>query len=131
MILYFPVAALVTLFSNLLQHPSDLKARQDIGQINSVVQFLENLIADGAGDDHSNIRKTLAVCAEFRRIATAMLERTDKEASARRKRKTNNPEGDPKLSEPSKPDLAQHASPSAHTVTDPITGLSVPSEVSI
>lgn len=100
--------------------------------IDSVISFLGNLAEEGgSADDYGNLRRTLSVCIELRRIANAVLERYDKEASARRKRKTNNMQGDAKLAEPTRlhsqsPDSQRK---SGSVVTDPVTGLSVSEDV--
>ncbi|KAI9889274.1 MAG: hypothetical protein M1814_005649 [Vezdaea aestivalis] len=85
MILYFPVSALVTLFANILQNPQDPRARQDIRLMNIVVNFLGTLTRS---QENGSIAKMLNVCTEFERIAKIVLEKSDKESSSRRKRKS-------------------------------------------
>ncbi|KAG9242088.1 fungal-specific transcription factor domain-containing protein [Calycina marina] len=84
LVLYFPVSALVTLFSNILQNPSEIQNRSDVGLMGLVVKFMEELIND---QGNGSIQRTLGVCREFERIANAVLDKTDKDSSARRKRK--------------------------------------------
>ncbi|KAI9703601.1 MAG: hypothetical protein M1836_007371 [Candelina mexicana] len=85
LIIYFPVSALVTLFANILQNPQDPRARSDVKLMNLVVNFLSMLSTD---EENSSIKRMLGVCAEFERIAKVVLDRTDKESSSRRKRKS-------------------------------------------
>ena len=85
LIIYFPVSALVTLFANILQNPQDPRARSDVKLMNLVVNFLTMLSTD---EENSSIKRMLGVCAEFERIAKVVLDRTDKESSSRRKRKS-------------------------------------------
>ncbi len=84
LILYFPVSALVTLFANILQNPQDARARTDVKLMNQVVNFLTSLTVS---EEHSGVRRTLGVCAEFERIARVVLEKAEKESHSRRKRK--------------------------------------------
>ena len=86
MILYFPVSALVTLFANILQNPQDARARSDIRLMSQVVAFLELL---GDAEESGGVKRMLAVCAEFERIAKVVLDKADKESHTRRKRKIN------------------------------------------
>ncbi|KAI9717736.1 MAG: hypothetical protein M1812_004465 [Candelaria pacifica] len=85
LIIYFPVSALVTLFANILQNPQDPRARSDVKLMNLVVSFLSTLSTD---EENSSIKRMLGVCTEFERIAKLVLDRTDKESSSRRKRKS-------------------------------------------
>lgn len=84
MILYYPVSSLVTLFANILQNPQDARARSDLKLMNHVVNFLTMLCSD---DKNSSIRRMLNICTEFERIANIVLDKSDKDASSRRKRK--------------------------------------------
>ncbi|KAF2403551.1 hypothetical protein EJ06DRAFT_282690 [Trichodelitschia bisporula] len=84
LILYYPVSALVTLFANILQNPHDARARSDLKLMAHVVGFLSSLSQD---DENSSVRRMLSICAEFERIARVVLDKADKEAAARRKRK--------------------------------------------
>lgn len=83
LILYFPVSALVTLFGNILQNPTDPRARSDLRLMNVVNTFLNMLCQE---EDHGAANRMRKVCAEFERIARATLDKSDKE-SKRRKRK--------------------------------------------
>jgi hypothetical protein len=89
LIVYYPVSALVTLFANILQNPHDIRARSDIKLMNLVVSFLSMLTSD---EENGSVRRMLGICAEFERIAKVVLDRSDKESSSRRKRKTHDDE---------------------------------------
>lgn len=84
LILYYPVSALVTLFANVLQNPTDSRARSDLKLMTHVVTFLSGLCRD---DENSSVKRMLNVCSEFERIAKIVLDKADKEAHSRRKRK--------------------------------------------
>jgi hypothetical protein len=84
LILYYPVSALVTLFANILQNPTDSRARTDLKLMNHVVTFLSGLCSN---DQNSSVKRMLNVCSEFERIAKIVLDKTEKEAHSRRKRK--------------------------------------------
>jgi len=86
LILYFPVSALVTLFGNILQNPGDPRARSDVRLMNLVVSFLSMLAAE---EENGGVKRMLGVCSEFERIARIVLDKSDKDSSSRRKRKTN------------------------------------------
>jgi hypothetical protein len=85
LILYFPVSALVTLFGNILQNPQDPRARSDVRLMNLVVNFLSML---GTEEENGGVKRMLGVCSEFERIAKVVLDKSEKETSSRRKRKT-------------------------------------------
>lgn len=74
----------MTLFANILQNPQDSRARTDVKLMNQVVNFLTSLTVS---EEHSGVRRTLGVCAEFERIARVVLEKAEKESHSRRKRK--------------------------------------------
>ncbi|KAF5660714.1 Mut3p-like transcriptional activator [Fusarium heterosporum] len=84
MILYFPVSALVTLFGNILQNPLDPRAKSDTRLMNVVVTFLSML---GPEAEQGGVHRMLGICAEFERIAKAVIDKAEKEQSSRRKRK--------------------------------------------
>ncbi|KAF2969377.1 hypothetical protein GQX73_g4217 [Xylaria multiplex] len=84
MALYFPVSALVTLFGNILQNPNDARARSDTRLMNLVVTFLSTL---GQEAETGGVHRMLGVCAEFERIARAVIEKAEKDAASRKKRK--------------------------------------------
>lgn len=90
MILYFPVAALMTLFGNVLQNPHDPRARSDVRLMNVVVNFLGML---GQEAESGGIHRTLGVCAEFERIAKLVIEKSEKDNAGRRKRKSHDAGG--------------------------------------
>ncbi|KAI9149270.1 N-terminal binuclear Zn cluster-containing protein [Paramyrothecium foliicola] len=85
LILYFPVSALVTLFGNILQNPLDPRAKSDTRLMNLVVTFLSML---GSEAEQGGVHRMLGICSEFERIAKVVIEKTEKEQSSRRKRKT-------------------------------------------
>lgn len=84
LVLYYPVSALVTLFANILQNPQDARARSDIKSMNVVVNFLSML---GSDEPNGSVRRMLSVCAEFERIARVVVDKAEKEALLKRKRK--------------------------------------------
>lgn len=84
LVLYYPVSALVTLFANILQNPQDARARSDIKSMNVVVNFLSML---GSDESNGSVRRMLSVCAEFERIARVVVDKAEKEALLKRKRK--------------------------------------------
>ncbi|KAI0157645.1 N-terminal binuclear Zn cluster-containing protein [Xylariaceae sp. FL1272] len=84
MALYFPVSALVTLFGNILQNPNDPRARSDTRLMSLVVTFLSTL---GQEAETGGVYRMLGVCSEFERIARAVIDKAEKEATTRRKRK--------------------------------------------
>ncbi|KAI0490951.1 N-terminal binuclear Zn cluster-containing protein [Xylaria cf. heliscus] len=84
MALYFPVSALMTLFGNILQNPNDPRARSDTRLMNLVVTFLSTL---GQEAETGGVYRMLGVCAEFERIAKVVIDKAEKEAASRKKRK--------------------------------------------
>ncbi|KYK61473.1 binuclear Zn cluster-containing protein [Drechmeria coniospora] len=92
LILYFPVSALMTLFSNILQNPLDPRAKSDTRLMSLVVTFLSML---GQEAEQGGVHRMLGVCSEFVRISKVVIENAEKEHSSRRKRKngdvTNKP----------------------------------------
>ncbi|KZF24167.1 fungal-specific transcription factor domain protein [Xylona heveae TC161] len=89
LILYYPVAALVTLFANILQNPQDARARSDIKLMDQVVTFLSNICTD---DQNGGAKRMLNVCTEFERIAKVVVDKADAETSNRKKRKDHHEE---------------------------------------
>ncbi|RDA95831.1 hypothetical protein CP533_5086 [Ophiocordyceps camponoti-saundersi (nom. inval.)] len=86
LILYFPVSALMTLFGNILQNPLDPRAKSDTRLMNLVVNFLSML---GQEAEQGGVHRMLGVCSEFVRIAKVVIDKAEREQSARRKRKNN------------------------------------------
>ncbi|KAI1180811.1 N-terminal binuclear Zn cluster-containing protein [Nemania sp. FL0916] len=84
MALYFPVSALVTLFGNTLQNPNDPRARSDTRLMNLVVTFLSTL---GQEAETGGVHRMLGVCSEFERIAKVVIDKAEREAASRKKRK--------------------------------------------
>lgn len=76
----------MTLFGNILQNPQDPRARSDVRMMNLVVTFLSMLAAE---DENASVQRMLGVCSEFERIARVVLDKADKDASTRRKRKSD------------------------------------------
>lgn len=106
MVLYFPVSALVTLFANILQNPLDSRARGDIKLMNLVVNFLSMLASD---EGNGSVKRMLAVCSEFERIANVVLDKADKDNHPKRKRKP-----DASVNDPATAALAQQINGHAH-----------------
>ncbi|KAF2824598.1 hypothetical protein CC86DRAFT_446796 [Ophiobolus disseminans] len=94
LIIYFPVTALVTLFANILQNPQDTRSRSDLKLMKLVVNFL-NMLNDDQGS--GSVKRMCSVCAEFERIAGAVLEKADREHASRRKRKQGDSEQDAQI----------------------------------
>ncbi|KAK1760690.1 6c6d08f8-8b27-48d1-a5e9-ee3a8a61eadc [Echria macrotheca] len=99
MVLYFPVSALMTLFSNILQNPLDPRARSDTKLLTVVVNFLSTL---GPEAETGGVHRMLSVCSEFDRIAKAVIDNAEKEHASRRKRKSHETSSDTKPSSVSK-----------------------------
>ena len=85
MIIYYPVSALMTLFTNVLQNPQDARTRSDIRLMHQVVSFLSAIAME---EETGGIKRMLEVCIEFERIAKLVVDKSDKETHSRRKRKT-------------------------------------------
>ncbi|KAM0249865.1 hypothetical protein ACHAQJ_008874 [Trichoderma viride] len=90
LVLYFPVSALVTLFGNILQNPLDQRAKSDVNSMTLVVAFLSML---GQEAEEGGVHRMLGVCSEFCRIAQSVIEKAEREQSARRKRKATDTPG--------------------------------------
>jgi hypothetical protein len=73
-VLYFPVNAFITLFSNVLQTTSGPRTRSDLRLMRLFVEFLQNL----QYDDGHELRRVYRVCSEFERIARDAVDRTAK-----------------------------------------------------
>jgi hypothetical protein len=82
-ILYYPVSALVTLFANILQNPTEPRAKSDIRLMNSLIDFLSKLRQEG----HSVVKRMLRVCTELERIARVVTENARAEANSQRSKK--------------------------------------------
>ncbi|KAJ8123252.1 hypothetical protein ONZ43_g753 [Nemania bipapillata] len=130
MALYFPVSALVTLFGNILQNPNDPRARSDTRLMNLVVTFLSTL---GQEAETGGVHRMLGVCSEFERIAKVVIEKAEKEAASRKKRKPadlnrqsrdNTNQGAPTIA-------ARRASSSAATPTPNTYGSNISSNAGI
>ncbi|KKK21593.1 fungal specific transcription factor domain protein [Aspergillus rambellii] len=97
LILYYPVSALVTLFANILQNPTDARARSDVKLMTVVVNFLSTLVSD---ESNGSIKRMLGVCGEFERIAQVVLDKAERDSHSKKKRKTA-PENDSRNAQPS------------------------------
>lgn len=84
MILYYPTSALVTLFANILQNPTDARAKADLKLMSVVVNFLSRICIE---EETGSTRHMYIVCKEFERIAKLVLQRAEKEMTSRQKRK--------------------------------------------
>jgi hypothetical protein len=82
-ILYYPVSALVTLFANILQNPTEPRAKSDIRLMNTLIDFLSKLRQEG----HSVVKRMLRVCTELERISRVVTESARAEASSQRSTK--------------------------------------------
>jgi hypothetical protein len=76
----------MTLFGNILQNPQDPRARSDVRLMNLVVSFLSMLAAE---EENGGVKRMLGVCSEFERIAKVVLDKSDRDTSTRRKRKSH------------------------------------------
>lgn len=86
LILYYPIAALVTLFANILQNPHDVRACSDVKLMGIVVNFLSALASD---ESNGSVKRMLRICSEFERIARVVLARAKRESQSTRKRKSD------------------------------------------
>ncbi|KAI4147148.1 MAG: hypothetical protein LQ340_005675, partial [Diploschistes diacapsis] len=84
MIIYYPVSALMTLFTNVLQNPQDARTRSDIRLMHQVVSFLSSIAIE---EETGAVKRMLEVCVEFERIAKVVVDKAEKESHSRRKRK--------------------------------------------
>jgi hypothetical protein len=85
----------MTLFTNVLQNPQDARTRSDIRLMHQVVSFLSSIAIE---EETGGVKRMLEVCVEFERIAKIVVDKSDKEAHSRRKRKAP-PEDDPQPEE--------------------------------
>ncbi|RAH52808.1 fungal-specific transcription factor domain protein [Aspergillus piperis CBS 112811] len=85
LILYYPVSSLVTLFANILQNPNDARARSDVKLMNVVVNFLSTLVSD---ESNGSVKRMLALCGEFERIAQVVLDKAERDSHSKKKRKS-------------------------------------------
>lgn len=127
MIIYYPVSALMTLFTNVLQNPQDARARSDIRLMHQVVSFSSTLTSNEEG---GGVKRMLEVCIEFERIAKIVVDKSDKESHSRRKRKNANAEGEDDVAQTLAPEKRQqtpgslhHTTPQAQHTPAPSTGL--------
>jgi hypothetical protein len=77
-----------------LQNPQDTRSRSDLKLMKLVVNFL-NMLNDDQGS--GSVKRMCSVCAEFERIAGAVLEKADREHASRRKRKQGDSEQDAQI----------------------------------
>ena len=95
MIIYYPVSALMTLFTNVLQTPQDARVRSDLRLMHQVTSFLGTIAVD---EETGGVHRMLRICAEFERIARTVVDKAERDAHSRRKRKNkdahHNADGD-------------------------------------
>jgi hypothetical protein len=119
--LYYPVSALVTLFANILQNPQDARTRSDIKLMDLVVNFLSMLVTD---ESNGSVKRMLSVCGEFERIAKVALDKAEKEAHSKRKRKDSSSDNKASVGhETGLPKSHIAPSPNADTSTPPPSAL--------
>ncbi|KAK6363371.1 hypothetical protein TWF730_000804 [Orbilia blumenaviensis] len=85
LVFYYPVTALITLFANILQNPQDANAKTDLKLMGVVIDFLNKI--DEEERARCGFEKLLYITEEFVRLAAAAIERAEKQALMRRKRK--------------------------------------------
>ncbi|KAF3937080.1 hypothetical protein ABW19_dt0206857 [Dactylella cylindrospora] len=85
LVFYYPVTALITLFANILQNPTDANAKTDLKLMGVVVDFLNKL--DEQERSQCGFEKLIYIVGEFDRLARSAIEKAEKEALIRRKRK--------------------------------------------
>ncbi|KAF2860818.1 hypothetical protein K470DRAFT_203499, partial [Piedraia hortae CBS 480.64] len=83
MIIYYPVAALVTLFASILQNPHDAHARSDLQLMNRVVVFTSHL-KHNALEEAGPVQGIAIMCTEFERIASIVLDKAERDGRAQR-----------------------------------------------
>ncbi|EPS44284.1 hypothetical protein H072_1723 [Dactylellina haptotyla CBS 200.50] len=85
LVFYYPVTALITLFANVLQNPQDANAKTDLKLMGVVIEFLNKI--DEEERARCGFEKLIYITEEFVRLARAAIERAEKQALMRRKRK--------------------------------------------
>ncbi|RVD80599.1 uncharacterized protein DFL_008493 [Arthrobotrys flagrans] len=85
LVFYYPVTALITLFANILQNPQDANAKTDLKLMRAVIDFLNKI--DEEERARCGFEKLIYITEEFVRLAGAAIERAEKQALMRRKRK--------------------------------------------
>ncbi|KAF3931065.1 hypothetical protein ABW20_dc0105451 [Dactylellina cionopaga] len=85
LVFYYPVTALITLFANVLQNPQDVNAKTDLKLMGVVIEFLAKI--DEEERARCGFEKLIYITQEFVRLAKAAIERAEKQALMRRKRK--------------------------------------------
>ena len=87
--MHYLASALITLFANILKNPQDQQARTDLRLMETVAEFLRGVLeqdrVDGFEEGPAN--RMLVLCGVFQRIATAVLDKAEKEGLDERKRK--------------------------------------------
>ena len=95
LVMYYPVSSLVTLFANVLQNPQDPHAAKDLVLMHKVVEFLRMVLDIDELDEGSqryedtSVARMLVITREFKRIAQLVLEKAEREALSKKKRKTD------------------------------------------
>ncbi|KAF3921039.1 hypothetical protein AA313_de0202068 [Arthrobotrys entomopaga] len=102
LVFYYPVTALITLFANVLQNPQDANAKTDLKLMGVVIEFLNKI--DEEERQRCGFEKLIYITQEFVRLAHAAIERAEKQALMRRKRKKTAVTGSSRMKEEDKPD---------------------------
>lgn len=79
-VLYFPVSALITLFANIIETPTDPRTKSDLRLMTSFIEFLSKLADEPTGE----IKRIWRVCSEFEKMAKDVVEKTEKESQYRK-----------------------------------------------
>ncbi|KAK6509596.1 hypothetical protein TWF481_004332 [Arthrobotrys musiformis] len=85
LVFYYPITALITLFANILQNPQDQNAKTDLKLMGIVIDFMNKI--DEEERARCGFEKLIYITEEFVRLAGAAIERAEKQALMRRKRK--------------------------------------------
>ena len=90
--MHYPISAVVTLFTNILQNPQHPRARTDLQLMAPVVEFLRGVLEQDLVDgfEGSPTSRVMGLCGAFQRAAGVALDKAEKEGPNRRKRKPDN-----------------------------------------
>lgn len=83
--MYYPVSALATLFTHILQHPKHESAQDDLRRLSEVVAFLSQLERN-AIQGKASIRRMATMCKGFYEIAERAIRKAKHDDDARRGR---------------------------------------------
>jgi len=78
-VLYFPVSALIILFANIIETPTDPRTKSDLRLMASFVEFLSKL-----EEPTGEIKRIWRVCSEFEKMAKDLVEKTKQETESRK-----------------------------------------------